>query len=91
MRIVFHAPRPPRNADFALLMRDAVHAVGDQQHVEFAFVTVSHDHPFVLLDPSVSGKRTAQGVKAAYAPERGLIVQTDKYSRLSHHDGRGPW
>lgn len=82
VRIVFHAARPPRNADFALLMRDAVHAVGDQQHVEFAFVTVSHDHPFVLFDPSVSGKRTPQGAKGACAPERGLIVQTDRYSRL---------
>lgn len=27
-------------------MRDAIKAVGDEQHVEFAFVTVSHEHPF---------------------------------------------
>jgi hypothetical protein len=36
VRIVLHAARPPRNADFALLMRDAIKAVGDEQHVEFA-------------------------------------------------------
>jgi hypothetical protein len=82
VRIVFHAALPPRDADFALLMRDAVHAVGGLQHVEFAFVTVSHDHPFALLDTAQLGKRTPKGIKGAYAPDRGLIVQTDKYSRL---------
>jgi len=82
VRIVFHAALPPRDADFALLMRDAVHAVGDQQHVEFAFVTVSHDHPFALLDTAQPGRKTQKGIKGAYAPDRGLIVQTDRYSRL---------
>ena len=82
VRLLFRAARPPRNADLALLMRDAVHAVGDQQHVEFAFVTVSHDHPFALFDTAQSGRRTPRGIKGALAPDRGLIVQTDKYSRL---------
>jgi hypothetical protein len=82
VRIILHAARPPRNTDFALLMRDAVQAAGDEQQVEFAFVTVSHDHPFVLFDPSARGKQTAKGRKGEYAPDRGLIVQTEKYARL---------
>ena len=82
VRIVFHAALPPRDADFALLMRDAVNAAGNQQHVEFAFVTVSHDHPFALLDTAQPGKKTPKGIKGASPPDRGLIVQTDKYSRL---------
>ena len=82
VRIVFHAAKPPRNVDFALLMSDAVQAVGKEQNVEFAFVTVSHDHPFILFDPLEPGKSTMKGPKGKYAPNRGVIVQTDAYSRL---------
>jgi hypothetical protein len=82
VRIVLHAARPPRNADFALLMRDAVHAAGSGQHIEFAFVTVSHEHPFALIAPSEPGRKTARGPKGVCAPDRGLIVQTGRYSRL---------
>lgn len=87
VRIVFHAARPPRHVDFALLMREAVHAAGDSQHVEFAFITVSHEHPFALFDPAQPGKRTARGPKGTFAPDRGLIVQTKRYSRLISTSG----
>jgi len=82
VRIIVHAARPPRHADFALLMREAVNAVGKDQHVEFAFVTVSHDHPFQVFDPSEQGKPVKGGRKGVLVPERGLIIQTGKYSRL---------
>jgi hypothetical protein len=82
VRIVIHAARPPRNVDFALLMRDAVRAAGRDQHVEFAFVTVSHEHPFALFDTAQVGRQTPRGKKGEYAPDRGLIVQTGRYSRL---------
>jgi hypothetical protein len=82
VRIVLHAARPPRNVDFALLMRDAVRAAGRDQHVEFAFVTVSHEHPFALFDTAQAGKQTPKGSKGEYAPDRGLIVQSSRYSRL---------
>ena len=82
VRLVFHASRPPRNVEVAQLMREAVRAVGDEQCVELAFLTVSHDHPFVLFDTSEAGKYTAKGRKGEFAPERGLIAQTGRYSRL---------
>jgi len=82
VRVVIHAARPPRNVDFAHLMRQAVQAVGKDQHIEFAFVTVSHDHPFALFDTSQQGRQTAKGTKGEYVPDRGLIVQTSRYSRL---------
>jgi len=87
VRIVLHAAQPPRNVDFALLMRDAVHAAGQGQHIEFAFVTVSHEHPFALIDPAQAGRKTGRGLKGACVPDRGLIVQTDKYSRLITTNG----
>ena len=82
VRIIFHAARPPCHADFALLMRDAVNAVGQEQHVEFAFVTVSHEHPFRVFDPFQQGQATRNGRKGIHVPERGLIIQTGRYSRL---------
>lgn len=82
VRVVIHAARPPRNVDFARLIRDAVQAVGKDQHVEFAFVTVSHDHPFALFDTAQRGRQTPKGTKGEYVPDRGLIVQTTRYSRL---------
>jgi Piwi domain len=82
VRIVIHAARPPKDADFGLLMRDAVHAAGSQQHIEFAYLTVAHDHPFMLFDPKEKGKQTYTGNKGVLLPERGLIIQNSKYSRL---------
>ena len=82
IRVVIHAARPPRNVDFARLMRDAVQAVGHEQHIEFAFVTVSHDHPLALCDTSQPGRETPRGTKGEYVPRRGLIVQTSRHSRL---------
>jgi argonaute-like protein implicated in RNA metabolism and viral defense len=87
VRLIFHAARPPRNVDFARLMSDAVRAVGRKQHVECAFLTVSHDHPFTLFDTSQPGKETAKGRKGQLAPDRGLIVQTGRYSRLVNTSG----
>jgi hypothetical protein len=87
VRLIFHAARPPRNVDFATLMRDAVAAVGKDLHVEFAFLTVSHDHPFALFDTSQPGRQTPKGRKGEYAPDRGLLVQTGRYSRLISTSG----
>ncbi|MGI8809954.1 MAG: argonaute/piwi family protein [Acidimicrobiales bacterium] len=82
VRVVIHAARPPRNLDFALLMHEAVQAVGKDQHIEFAFVTVSHDHPFALFDTAQPGQQSSKGTKGEFVPDRGLIVQTSRYSRL---------
>jgi len=57
--------------------------VGESQNIEFAFLTVSHEHPFTLLDKSQQGivlKDAAR--KGTYVPERGRIVQLGRYTRL---------
>ena len=82
IRLIFHAARPPKCIDFATLMMEAVEATGTEQIVEVAFLTISHDHPFALFDTLQRGKETARGRKGEFAPERGLIVRTGKYSRL---------
>lgn len=82
VRLIFHAARPPKYIDYARLMTESTEAIGKEQHLEVAFLTVSHDHPFALFDTSQCGRETAAGRKGEFAPDRGLIVQTDRYSRL---------
>jgi hypothetical protein len=82
VRVVVHAPRPPRNVDVAKLMAEALEAVGSEQEVEFAFVQVSHEHPYVIFDEAERGQPFGRRVKGEMAPRRGLVLQTSRNSRL---------
>ncbi|NER29210.1 MAG: stem cell self-renewal protein Piwi domain-containing protein [Symploca sp. SIO1C4] len=58
-----------------------------EQNIEFAFLTVSHDHPFSILDKSQLGVRVRKNDsgsprKGVYVPQRGTIVQLGRYTRL---------
>lgn len=87
VRLVFHAARPPRNIDFSRLMQEALLTIGKEQHLEVAFLTISHEHPFALFDTSQPGKDTRKGKKGELTPDRGLIVQSSKFSRLVSTSG----
>jgi Piwi domain len=85
VRVVFHAFKPLKNVEVAQIIKFCVEEVGSGQNVEFAFLTVSHDHPFVLLDLAQSGISPRYGRgdrKGVYVPDRGLVVQLGKYTRL---------
>jgi len=80
IRLVFHAFKPFRNVE-AEAVKNAVASLGQYQ-VEYAFLHVVEDHPFMLFDPEQNGvydfeTRTTKGV---FAPERGLFL------RLSGHE-----
>jgi hypothetical protein len=85
VRIVFHAHRPLKRVDVAKIVFDCAREIGAEQDVQLAFVTVTHDHPFYLID------RTARGVPAKYgseqrkgvfAPDRGTIARIGRHTRL---------
>ena len=85
IRVVFHAHRPLKRVDVARIVFECTREVGSEQDVQLAFVTVTHDHPFVLLDrnaPGVPTRRRSSMMKGAYAPERGTIAQIGRSSRL---------
>jgi hypothetical protein len=85
IRVVFHAFKPLRNVEVADIIKSCVDEVGQDQQVEFAFLTVSHDHPFALLDTAQAGMEPRYGnrpPKGVYVPERGTVVQLGKYTRL---------
>ena len=85
IRVVFHAHRPLKRVDIARIVFQCAREVGSEQDVRLAFVTVTHDHPFMLIDrnaPGVPVKRRGQAMKGVHAPDRGTIVQIGRSSRL---------
>jgi hypothetical protein len=80
IRLIFHAFKPLKNAE-----ADAVKALMAElgnYDVDYAFVHVIQDHPYLLLDKDQRGvwdyeARTSKGV---YVPLRGLFL------RLSNHE-----
>jgi hypothetical protein len=80
IRLIFHAFKPLKNTE-----ADAVKALMAElgnYDVDYAFVHVIQDHPYILLDKGQRGvwdyeSRTSKGV---YAPMRGLFL------RLSNHE-----
>lgn len=74
VRIIFHAFKPANRVEL-----DAVVALmselGDFE-VQFAFLHVMDQHPYVLFDPAVPGltDRRTKKLKGEYAAKRGLIL-----------------
>jgi hypothetical protein len=85
VRLVFHAFKPLRDVEVADIVKAAVDEVGHEQTIEFAFLTVSYDHPFKVLDTSQRGltsKYKSGPAKAVYVPDRGVMIQLGRYTRL---------
>jgi hypothetical protein len=84
VRIVFHAHKPLRKVEIAQIVKTCVDRVGSGLHVEFAFLSVLHDHPFKVLDPEFAGLRNprTQEIKARMVPPRGRLVQLGRFTRL---------
>lgn len=85
VRVVFHAHRPLKRVDVANIVFDCTREIGSEQNIQMAFVTISHDHPFVFLDkserglPAFRGSNTRKGV---FAPPRGAISRVGRLTRL---------
>lgn len=83
IRIVFHAHKPLKRVEVAQIVKRATHVAGDGLRIEFAFLTVSSEHPFMVIDPEYQGVSGNYGpVKAKMVPPRGRIVQIGRYTRL---------
>lgn len=87
VRVVFHAHKPLRNVEVAQIVQRCISDIGSEQTIQFAFLTVTHDHPFKILDTSQRGKHSTGGQKGVYAPNRGTIIQLGRYTRLLATNG----
>jgi len=85
VRVVFHAHRPLKRVDIAGIVFDCMREVGTHQKIQMAFATVSHDHPFYILDRKEQGepvKRDSESLKGVFAPARGTIARIGRSTRL---------
>lgn len=85
VRVVFHAHRPLKRIDVASIVFDCTREIGSDQNIQMAFVTISHDHPFVFLDRSEQGLSAFKGSnarKGVFAPPRGAIARVGRLTRL---------
>ncbi len=90
IRLIFHTYKPLRNVEIAEIVKRAAKSVGSEQTIEFAFLTVSLDHPFLIIDPAQAGvlnRQNTNGTKGKFVPERGTIVQIGRYTRLLATNG----
>ena len=79
VRLVFHVFKPLKRVEIETV-KQLVKEMLDDYPVEFAFLDVSHYHPYQIFDPKQSGvkyrsyevRRTA--LKGVYAPERGTAL-----------------
>jgi hypothetical protein len=80
VRLVFHVYKPLKRVEIETV-KQLVHEMLDEQQVEFAFLDVSHHHPFQIFDPGQSGveywspdlhQKVRKGV---YAPSRGTALK----------------
>ncbi|MDF0492253.1 argonaute/piwi family protein [Bradyrhizobium yuanmingense] len=85
VRVIFHAHRPLKRVDVGNIVFACVREIGAEQILQMAFVTVSHDHPFIIMDRSEKGepiKRDSDVMKGEFAPVRGTIARIGKSTRL---------
>ncbi|MCP1830713.1 hypothetical protein J2R76_007413 [Bradyrhizobium sp. USDA 4532] len=85
VRVIFHAHRPLKRVDVGNIVFACVREIGAEQILQMAFVTVSHDHPFIIMDRSEKGepiKRDSDVMKGEFAPMRGTIARIGKSTRL---------
>jgi hypothetical protein len=85
VRVIFHAHRPLKRIDVGKIVFSCTKEIGTEQDIQMAFVTVSHDHPFYILDRQEKGvpaRRTSDVLKGVYAPTRGTIARIGRATRL---------
>lgn len=84
VRVVIHAHKPLKKVEVASIVKACVEKVGVGLQLQFAFVTVSQDHPFKVTDPDFNGiqDRKTQEIKAKMVPPRGRVVQLGRFTRL---------
>lgn len=88
VRVVFHAAKRLRNVEVEEIVSACVKEVGRDQNVQFAFLTVNADHPFRIIDPAQRGITLWDGqVKGRMAPERGIVTQLGRFTRLVTTNG----
>ncbi len=82
VRIVFHCFKPLKNIEIASIVKSCIDEVGNNQNIEFAFLTITVAHPFKISDTTYSGYQKYGKTKAVFVPQRGIVSQLGSHTRL---------
>lgn len=81
IRLIFHIFKPIKNVEFDVVC--ALIEKYDDYKVQFAFVTISDTHPYLLFDLDQKGFKKFNGeLKGQYIPERGQNIVIDSNTCL---------
>jgi hypothetical protein len=84
IRVIFHAHYPLKRVDVAKIVFECTRQIGTEQSLQMAFATITHDHPFYILDKAEKGVPVGRTdrYKGVYAPPRGTIARIGRSTRL---------
>lgn len=83
VRLIFHIFKPLKNTEFEVVSR--LIKEFPQYRIKFAFVMISKRHPFLLFDPTQSGRQKSYGSsqrKGEWVPNRGIAIKLDSETAL---------
>lgn len=83
IRLIFHIFKPIKNIEFEVVSKLIKEYT--KYKIQFAFITVSKVHPYLLFNPNQPGKPKFPGssiVKGEFSPDRGCNVFLDSTSCL---------
>jgi hypothetical protein len=90
VRLIFHASFKKFSHSETDTVRDIVGEL-TQYEVEYAFVEISEEHPFLLFDDKAAGKQDfeTRSIKGVYAPPRATMLQLSNRETLLCLTGPG--
>jgi acetoacetate decarboxylase len=80
VRLIFHVFKEIADSE-AEAVANVVQQLGLTQ-VKYAFLHIVDSHPFAVFDEASNGTRVRDGVKGAFAPERGLVIHLNDHEAL---------
>lgn len=85
IRIVVHSFKPLKYIEIDQVAAECVALLRNDYEIQFAFVTVSHRHEFVVFDrnqPGLPTRSRPPKMKGALVPARGAIVEVGQHTLL---------
>jgi hypothetical protein len=85
IRLIFHTYKELKRDEMAEIAENCANALRGQFDVEFAFLTVTQDHPFSVLDYEQKGMPYGYNtgeVKGVYTPNRGCAIRIGENTML---------
>lgn len=80
VKVVFHCYKPLKKIEMGSIIKNAIQKLGSEIHIQFAFLTITKNHSFKILDgetPFHSSKKLD-----AYFPSRGSSIKIGRDTRL---------